>query len=252
MVATARPAPEGVSGATPAGAPTAGPVAGRLTIGKVLDALRGDFPDISPSKIRFLESEGLIVPERTPAGYRTYSGADLTRLRYILLAQRDRYWPLKVIRDALDAMDRGLPDPGLSSAARPVAPRPEPDPDVPEAADLVPGTPLRLTAREVRETAGLDKDTFSALVGYGLVQPGPSGHFDEHALAVAVAVGDLAAHGLEPRHLRAFRTAADREVGLVQQVVATTSPDSRQARAADVASACLRLHAALVKGGLAR
>ena len=252
MATAARHAPAGISGSTPAGVSSPVPAGARLTIGKVLGALRDEFPDISPSKIRFLEAEGLIVPERTPAGYRTYSGDDLTRLRYILLAQRDRFWPLKVIREALDAMDRGLPDPAASATARPLALRPGPDPDVPDAADLVSRTPLRLTAREVRETAGLDKDTFAALVTYGLVQPGASGHFDEHALAVAVAVGDLARHGLEPRHLRAFRTAADREVGLVQQVVATTGPDSRQARAADVASACLRLHAALVKGGLAR
>jgi DNA-binding transcriptional MerR regulator len=233
-------------------APTGGTTSARLTIGKVLDSLRGEFPDISPSKIRFLEAEGLIEPERTTSGYRTYSDRDIERLRYVLVAQRDRYWPLKVIRDALDAIDRGLPDPATSVNARPAAPAPEPDPEVPGGAELRTSAPLSLTAREVREAAGLDKDTLTALLDFGLLHPDASGHFDEHDLAVAAAARTLSQHGLEPRHLRPFRTAADREIGLAEQLVATTREQSRRDRAAEIVSACLSLHVALVKGGLAR
>lgn len=224
----------------------------RLTIGKVLDALRADFPDVSSSKIRFLEAEGLIEPERTPSGYRTYSARDIERLRYVLIAQRDRYWPLRVIREALDAIDRGLPDPGASAASRPAAPAPPTDPAIPEGRSLLASRRLSLTAREVRESAGLDKDTFAALLDYGLLQPGASGHYDEHDLAVAGAVRILAGHGLEPRHLRPFRTAADREISLAEQLVATSRGSDRELRAAEIVSACLQLHVALVRGGLAR
>ena len=91
---------------------------GRLTIGKVLAELGDDFPDVSASKIRYLEAEGLITPQRTASGYRTFSPADVQRLRYILSAQRDRFWPLKVIGEALDALDRGLTDPAQGPDAR--------------------------------------------------------------------------------------------------------------------------------------
>ncbi len=238
--------------AVTAGSPNAASSGGRLTIGKVLDALRVDFPDISPSKIRFLETEGLIEPERTASGYRTYSQRDIDRLRYVLVAQRDRYWPLKVIREALDAIDRGLPDPAAGARSRPSAPAPRTDPAVPDGDGLLAAAPLSLTAREVRESAGLDKETFTALLDYGLLQPRPSGHFDEHDLAVAGAVAALSRHGLEPRHLRPFRTAADREISLAQQLVLTTRDADRQGRVADIVSACVQLHVALVRGGLAR
>lgn len=234
------------------GAPVEVSTGARLTIGKVLAALRDEFPDISPSKIRFLEAEGLIEPERTPSGYRTYSTRDIARLRYVLVAQRDRYWPLKVIRDALDAIDRGLPDPGDTAGALPSAPAPLADPEVPSGAQLSTSAPLTLTPRELREAAGLDKVTYAALVDHGLLQPGPSGHFDEHDLAVAGAAQALSQHGLEPRHLRPFRTAADREIALAEQLLVTTRGDSRLDRAAEIVSACLRLHVALVKAGLAR
>lgn len=100
-----------------------------LTIGAVLAQVREEFPDVSISKIRFLEAEGLLLPERTPAGYRVFRAGDVERLRYILRAQRDHFWPLKVIREALDALDRGLEPSGMAQG-RPTAPTPEPDPDV--------------------------------------------------------------------------------------------------------------------------
>lgn len=224
----------------------------RLTIGKVIAALRPEFPDISTSKIRFLETEGLIEPERTASGYRTYTQSDLTRLRYVLVAQRDRFWPLRVIREALDAIDRGLPDPAALPAARPLAPIPAPDPEVPSPAELAAMPALSVTARELRDTVGLDMRTFSGLLDFGLLKPDDAGRFDEHDLAVAGAVRALADYGLEPRHLRPFRVAADREIGLAGQLVGSNRDESRHDRAAEIVSACLRLHVALVKAGLSR
>ncbi|MGY1610275.1 transcriptional regulator FtsR, partial [Geodermatophilus sp. SYSU D00700] len=110
-------APAGASGDGAADARTP-----RLTIGAVLTALRDDFPDVTISKIRFLESEGLVSPQRTPSGYRKFSRADVDRLRYVLTAQRDHYLPLRVIKEHLDALDRGQPVPGAGGTAVPPAP----------------------------------------------------------------------------------------------------------------------------------
>ncbi|EWT00096.1 MerR family transcriptional regulator [Intrasporangium oryzae NRRL B-24470] len=237
-------------GSVPTGSPL--PNGERLTIGKVLGLLGEEFPDVSASKIRFLEAEGLVTPERTPSGYRTYSAADVARLRYILAAQRDRYWPLKVIREALDALDRGLDDAG-AEGGQPKPPAPSVDPHVPSAAELTRRRDIALTGPELREATGLDRSTFHALEGFGLIQPRPDGHYGEESLAVAAAAVALAEHGLEPRHLRPFRTAADREIGLVEQLLATRRGDgSRDERAAEVLSACIALHVALVRAGLAR
>lgn len=225
----------------------------RLTIGKVLATLSEDFPDVTASKIRFLETEGLVLPHRTPSGYRTFTDDDVSRLRYILSAQRDRYWPLKVIREALDALDRGLSDPGEAAGGRPQPPEPEADPEVPAPHDLLPRSAVSLTGPELREATGIDRETMHALETYGLLQADERGHFGHDALAVAAAAHTLAAHGLEARHLRPFRTAADREIGLVDQVLATRrGSGTREERAAEITSACIALHVALVRAGLAR
>jgi DNA-binding transcriptional MerR regulator len=236
---------------------------GTRTIGAVLAALASDFPDLTISKIRFLEAEGLVTPHRTGAGYRTYTDRDVERLRYILTAQRDRFWPLKVIRDALDAMDRGLqPGEADDPDARPRVPDPTADPDVPTIDELAAPLTLRLTARELRDAAGLDRPTLNALETYGLVRADAGGHFDDDALAVARAAAALAAYGVEPRHLRPFRTAADREIGLVQQIVqparsaAGRPPRGEAATPEDptpeVLRLCVALHTALVRSGLRR
>ena len=225
----------------------------RLTIGKVLAALADEFPDVSASKIRFLEAEGLVLPHRTASGYRTYSDDDVSRLRYVLAAQRDRYWPLKVIREALDALDRGLTDPGDAADGRPRPPVPTGDPEVPTPEQLVARRAVTLTGPELREATGIDRDTMHALETYGLLQADERGHFGHESLAIAAAAHALAGHGLEARHLRPFRTAADREIGLVEQVLATRrGSGTREERAAEIASACIALHVALVRGGLAR
>lgn len=95
-----------------------------LTIGAVVAELADDFPDLTISKVRFLESKGLVAPERRPSGYRVFQPDDVERLRYVLTAQRDRFWPLEVIKDALDAMDRGLTPPGAGRAVCPRSPSP--------------------------------------------------------------------------------------------------------------------------------
>ncbi|MDT0215065.1 MerR family transcriptional regulator [Rothia sp. ARF10] len=222
-----------------------------LTIGKVLDALREEFPQISISKIRFLESEGLVEPTRTPAGYRTYAVSDVERLRYVLRAQRDRFWPLKVIRESLDAIDRGL-EPAPEADARPRPPEPASDPDVPDVRELRRTQEVRLTRDEIAAATGLDADLIASLEGFGLLRPDDAGHYSATDLQAAHAAAGLAAYGIEARHLRPFRTAADREVGLVEQAMSTRRAGGRGEDEAQVARLCLQLHAALVKGGLAR
>jgi len=231
----------------------------RISIGEVLELLRPDFPGLNISKIRYLESEGLVEPERTAAGYRKFSHRDVARLRYVLTAQREHYLPLKVIREHLDALDRGLEPPALPTTG-PQVPR------VVLAGDGMPsreafatgGPELRVSRRELIETAGIDEDLLEQLLSFGMVRMRPgSKHFDGDALVVAQAAGELATYGLEPRHLRAFKTAADREVGLLEQVVA---PIRRQREAGaqgradeavrDIAALSVKLHATLVKSGL--
>lgn len=223
-----------------------------MSIGSVLRALQPEFPDLSISKIRFLESKGLVSPQRSGSGYRYFTQQDVERLAYILRAQRDRFWPLHVIRDALDAFDRGLHAPDAVSA-RPVAPSVGPDPAVPDAATLgAPVSEVRLTAAELRESSGLGEGQLSALMEYGLVTSDAQGHFDQLDLAVATEAAALASHGLEARHLRPFRMAADREVGLVAQALSPRNgrPDADQALA-EILSHCIALHVALVRAGLA-
>jgi len=229
-----------------------------LSIGDVLAALRPEFPDVTISKIRYLDSEGLVEPSRTPSGYRKFSPADVERLRYILVRQRDSYYPLKRIRAELADLDRGL-QPG-EEGGTPRPPRVVLADDGYPAADSFrgDGRELRLSREELCESAEIDEKMLSQLEQFGLVGSRTSqGMYDGAALIVAKTAGELAAFGVEPRHLRAFKTAADREVGLFEQVVAPVSrsrePGAR-ARAEDtvrqLAALSVRLHTTLVKKGL--
>jgi DNA-binding transcriptional MerR regulator len=230
-----------------------------MSIGEVLNRLRPEFPEVSISKIRFLEAEGLIDPERTASGYRKFSYADLDRLRYILAEQRDKYYPLKVIKEHLDLMARGLEPP--ETAGDPPRP-PRAVQAVPDAVDAgaftAPPSELKITKDELASASGLAVEAVEDLVSFGLLKPRPgTRHFDADALVVANTAAQLAAFGLEPRHLRAFKAAADREVGLIDQIVspqARQRDDQAQARAAEMeaelAALSLRLHATLVKIGL--
>lgn len=243
---------------TPAVSRRVGPRADAdMSIGEVLAQLRPDFPDVTISKIRLWESEGLVEPARTPSGYRKFSHDDIERLRYAMTLQRDRYWPLRRIREHLDAVQRGaeMPVPG-SPGPRPV-PVAGQEQDTPQFLRAVGST--RLSADELGARAALTSEQLEALVAFGLVQPNPSGWYDEVSVDIATAAGELASFGIEPRHLRAFRTAAEREVGLVEQVVSPLLGQraaSSRARADEVASEIsalsLRLHAALVRAGLLR
>jgi DNA-binding transcriptional MerR regulator len=233
------------------------PARAYLSIGEVLTKLRGDFPDITISKIRFLESEGLIDPQRTPSGYRKFTGTDLERLRYVLLAQRDQYLPLRVIKENLDALDRGL-EPAPSGGV--AAPRPSLariDGDFAPSA-FGDSSEMRLSREELLKASGLTESALVELESFGLITP-RGRHYDGDALAVGKAVTEMNSFGIEPRHLRSFKSAADREIGLIEQVI---TPLTRQksaeskARAQEVqkeiASLSIRLHAALVRGGLNR
>jgi DNA-binding transcriptional MerR regulator len=221
-----------------------------MGIGQVLRQLHDEFPDITISKIRFLEAAGLVQPERTASGYRKFTATDLDRLRYVLRAQRDHYLPLKVIRKHLDAMSRGL-EPPASAGEVPRAPRPaEPVAGGPEAA----APELRLSRVELMANSGLDEGQLAQLEEFGLVraQPGTA-EFDAATLAVAATAARMAAYGLEPRHLRTFKTAADRAAGLIDQVatpVARQRGEDAAARAAvirtELADLATELHAALV------
>lgn len=225
-----------------------------LSIGAVLAFLRDDFPEVTISKIRFLEAEGLVEPQRTPSGYRKFSSADLERLAYVLRMQRDHYLPLRVIREHLDAIERGEAPPAL--------PAPDNRPGPVEEADrelvaVSAGGGVRLGRAELLAAAEAGEGELAEWESYGLIAPGPDGGYDGEALQVARLVGELGRFGLEPRHLRAMKAAADREVALVEQVVAPLrrhrNPQTRahaEATARELATLSVRLHAAMVQAGL--
>jgi len=243
-----------------------------MSIGEVLAQLRPEFPEVTISKIRFLEDQGLIDPDRAPSGYRRFSHADVERLRYVLSVQRDHYLPLRVIREQLAAMDRGLspaplsgslpgsPPGAATSVPRPGAPRLVSELGNGSADRLGPAPAVHLTRAELIASAEADEMLVNALESFGLVSADPrSGRYDLEALTIVRTARELASFGIEPRHLRPFRTAADREAGLVEQVIAPL----RQQRGAvpagqaeevarEVAALAVRLHAALLSAALLR
>jgi DNA-binding transcriptional MerR regulator len=232
------------------------PARGTLSIGEVLSQLRADFPDVTISKIRFLEDQGLVQPDRTPSGYRKFSTSDVARLKYVLSQQRDHYLPLRVIKDQLEAIDRGHSPAGVGGvprAAHMAITDNAPTPDHFRAAPAA----LRLTLDELLNTAGLRLEQLRELEQFGLIAPRSGGFYDDDALAIAQVVADMAHYGIEGRHLRGFKSAADREVSLFGQVagpmVKQRSGDGR-ARAEEtvreLAALSVRLHAALVQIGL--
>lgn len=232
-----------------AGHGTAATDSGLMSIGAVLNALRDEFPDVTISKIRFLESEGLVEPRRTPAGYRKFSAHDVERLGQVLRMQRDHYLPLKVIREHLDAMERGeavpLPKLGRQRDGEAV---PEPS-EGPTAA--------RIGRDELLAAARIGDQELKEWESYGLLAPLPDGAYDAEAVTVASLVVELGRFGIEPRHLRVMKAAADREAGLVDQVVAPLkrhrNPQTRahaEARTKELAGLAVKLHAALVQTAL--
>ncbi|MFF8606433.1 MerR family transcriptional regulator [Streptomyces sp. NPDC015346] len=222
-----------------------------VSIGTVLSQLRDEFPEVTISKIRFLEAEGLVEPRRTASGYRKFSPQDVERLAQILRMQRDHYLPLKVIREHLDAMARGeqvkLPAPGSQRDLLDGAWDPESDR----------ATAARVGRAELLAAAEVTEEELAEWESYGLLAPGAEGGYDPEAITVARLVADLGRFGLEPRHLRAVKAAADREAGLVEQMVAPLrrhrNPQTRahaEATAKELAGLSVRLHAALVQTAL--
>ncbi len=215
-----------------------------LSIGEVLTQLRPEFPDTTISKLRFLETEGLVQPQRTPSGYRKYSRDDVARLRYVLAAQRDQYLPLRVIRQQLD-------DGAHLPPARPALVA------VPDAAPRPVSQDARIRREDLCERAGIDEALLADLEGHGLITERAGGWYDADALTVAEVAKMLAAYGIQARHLRPYKVAADREAGLFAQVVAPLlhqqSP-AREARADDALRELMllsqRLHLALLRSGL--
>ena len=233
----------------------------RVSIGPLLRALEPDFPGITASKIRFLEDQGLVHPERTASGYRKYSSQDLERLQAVLRLQREHYMPLKVIRELADAgrlLDFQDPAaPVVSKDCEPAESSEQQQSDVPSSGSMLSRrSEHSLTMRELCLRSGAGVALVRELLNFGLIRDG-EGHFDSHDIAVAAAARELQAFGVEPRHLRTLRQAADRETGLVEQAVATeatrrTQESARRAaqRAEEIAGLCLSMHAALVSSRL--
>jgi DNA-binding transcriptional MerR regulator len=227
-----------------------------MSIGAVLDLLRPDFPDVTISKIRFLESEGLVTPQRSPSGYRRFTAYDNARLRFILTAQRDQYLPLKVIKAQLDSQPDGAL-PGRES----LYPVPRlvgvDDQRRPAAETATSPVPVRLSREDLRERSGVGEDLLAALRKAGIITTGPGGFFDEHSVVIAQCAAALAEYGVEPRHLRAFRSAADRQSDLIAQIAGpvgkagtTGARDRADELAREVAALAISLHTSLIKSAV--
>jgi DNA-binding transcriptional MerR regulator len=228
---------------------TAATESGLMSIGTVLNVLRDEFPEVTISKIRFLESEGLIEPRRTPSGYRKFTAGDVERLGHVLRMQRDHYLPLKVIREYLEAMERG------EAVQPPVLGRQRDGEAVPMAPEAP--TVARIGRDELLAAADIDETRLAEWESYGLITPLEEGVYDAETVTVASLVAELGRFGIEPRHLRAMKAAADREAGLVDQVVAPLkrhrNPQTRahaEARTKELAALTVKLHAALMQTAL--
>ncbi|HVL33759.1 MAG TPA: MerR family transcriptional regulator [Actinomycetota bacterium] len=217
-----------------------------MSIGEVLSVLKSEFPDISVSKIRFLESEGLIAPERTASGYRKFVKADLDRLRFILKLQRDSFLPLKVIRERLAAADASPEGvlAGASQASRApqskaetpspapaaAAPAPEPEEDLTQAP-----APVQMTESDLADATGVDLKQIEALRDFGVIckhTRNGSAYFDADDLSITRLAGEFLKLGIEPRHLKTLRRFAEQEAALFEQVVTPAlrnrRPDARE------------------------
>ncbi len=249
----------------------------RHSIGWVVKELTPEFPDLSISKIRYLETEGLLSPERAPSGYRKYSVGDVKRLHYILTMQRTHYLPLKVIREHLDQIDRGLTPPRIDTPS-PGVPDPPPEPEAEPPRRPAPAAdqrveeparngqdprngqeprrrrPVRLSRAELIEKTGLAEPVLAELERLLVITPRRGTHYyDQDAFAVAIAAKQLASYGIDPRHLRQIKIAADKEVGLINQA---TAAHSRRGSSRQTIEELTRLinvtHLAMVRSGVQR
>lgn len=189
-----------------------------FTIGQVLAVLNSDFPDLSPSKLRFLEEQGLIEPQRTPAGYRKFTEQDIQRTRVILELQRDQYLPLRVIREYLEQLDSGK-SPNLPQAHSSVA-------------KLQPKNPLKLTKVALMSETGISAGLLQEAQTLLLIRKEP---FESSDLEIARAIVHLQRFGISPRHLRGIKASADREIGIIEGVVAPVLSKNEPASASRAA-----------------
>jgi DNA-binding transcriptional MerR regulator len=218
--------------------------------------LRPDFPDVTISKIRFLEAEGLVMPQRAASGYRRFTAYDCARLRFILTAQRDHYLPLKVIKAELDAQPEGeLPLRGSPyDAPRLVSVADGAPAGVGSYSAAVGPTRVRLSREDLLDRSGVDNELLTALLKTGVVTAGAGGFFDEHAVVIVQCARALSEYGVEPRHLRAFRSAADRQSDLIAQIAGPVvkagkagARDRADDLAREVAALAITLHTSLIK-----
>ncbi|GIU96622.1 MAG: MerR family transcriptional regulator [Actinomycetota bacterium] len=230
------------------------------SIGEVLVAVKTEFPDITISKIRFLESEGLIDPERTPSGYRKFYPRDVERLKAILRMQRDEYLPLKVIKERLAKMDAGEA-PDASPAAEPGSAEARTPAAVAGTEELAePPTGLQMSLEEMATATGVDRDRIKELESFGIVcSHGPEGarYYDGDDYIVLSIAKDFFRFGIEPRHLTMYKHFADRESAFFEALVAPMlrqrNPDARRAAAqtlAELAVTSRKLKQALLRTNL--
>jgi DNA-binding transcriptional MerR regulator len=209
------------------------------SIGEVLVSVKTEFPDITISKIRFLEAEGLIEPERTPSGYRKFYVHDVERLKSILRMQRDEYLPLKVIKERLVRQDAGSDELAMST---------DQDAQSDEAVSVVeeiaePPTGLQMSLEEMATATGIDRDRIKELEAFGIIAShGPEGarYYDGDDFIILSIVKDFFRYGIEARHLTMYKHFADRESSFFDQIVAPTlrqkNPDARRTAAQTLAS----------------
>lgn len=217
-----------------------------MSIGVVLEKLHVEFPEVTVSKIRFLEAEGLITPQRTSSGYRRFTQADVDRLHFILKTQRDDYLPLKVIREQLDAMDSGAVTPlRRGDAATLVSP---------EAFKAPVAT--RLTDSDVAEQSGVDQKLVATLISSGVIVPDSSGFFTNDDVAIVSAAEKLSAFGFDARHLRQLRNTASRQADLIERAAIPTARSGKNGRelademTQEMMALVVSMHANMVKSVL--
>jgi DNA-binding transcriptional MerR regulator len=225
------------------------------SIGEVLVSVKTEFPDITISKIRFLESEGLIDPERTPSGYRKFYDKDVERLKSILRMQRDEYLPLKVIKDRLLAQE------SADGQVEGVAP---PSPAEADAEEQLaePPTGLQMSIEEMSAATGVERDRIKELESFGLVcshGPESARYYDGDDYIVLSIVKDLFRYGVEPRHLTMYKHFAEREASFFESIVLPQlrqrNPEARKVAATslgELAKASRKLKQALLRTNLRR
>lgn len=213
-----------------------------LSIGQVLARLSPEFSDLTPSKLRFLEEQGLVSPSRTTSGYRKFSPSDVERLRMVLGMQRDHYLPLKVIKAYLDDVDAGV-EPTLPGGSR-------------SPSSLL-STARRLSRDELAAEAGATPTLVSDAIATGFLQPAE--YYGDDAVTVLKALVELGRSGIDPRHLRSVRTAAEREIALVETAVAPllrrrdASGTARATEVAiDISAHIATVHASLMRSAIGR